>query len=49
MEERILGSSHMETIDTLNSLGAVLHRQGRFTEAEQDGLQVLEGSKRILG
>jgi tetratricopeptide (TPR) repeat protein len=45
----ILGEEHSDTLDSLNSLGIDLARQGKYSEAEAAHKRVLEVRERILG
>ncbi|OCK73508.1 hypothetical protein K432DRAFT_233234, partial [Lepidopterella palustris CBS 459.81] len=49
VRETILGAEHLDTLNSLNSLGLVLNLQGRYSEAEAMHQRALEAKERVLG
>ncbi|KAJ4298214.1 hypothetical protein N0V90_006113 [Kalmusia sp. IMI 367209] len=49
VRESVLGAEHPDTLNSINSLGLVLHRQGRYKEAEAMHQRGLEVKKRLFG
>ncbi|KAH0556924.1 hypothetical protein GP486_005284, partial [Trichoglossum hirsutum] len=47
--EATLGAEHLETLNSINSLGVVLALQGKYIEAEAMYRRALEGEERVLG
>ncbi len=41
LKEKVLGPEHPDTLTSLNNLGAVLDRQGKYEEAEKMHRQAL--------
>jgi hypothetical protein len=35
LREGALGKEHLDTLDSMNNLAGVLHRQGKYEEAEE--------------
>lgn len=49
VREELLGPEHMETLDSLNSLGMALGRLGRYDEAKKLHQKAMEAKERTLG
>ncbi|KAF1365026.1 TPR-like protein [Lizonia empirigonia] len=49
VREELLGPEHLETLDSLNSLGMALGRLGRYDEAKKLHQKALEAKERTLG
>jgi len=49
VRESYLGLEHPETLRSMDALSFVLHRQGKYGEAENMQRQVLETHKKVLG
>jgi len=47
--EKVWGSEHMLTLDTVNNLGNLYANQGKMAEAEQMYLRALQGYEKALG
>ncbi|KAI9771284.1 MAG: hypothetical protein M1840_002254 [Geoglossum simile] len=47
--ETTLGAEHLETLNSINSLGVVLGWQGKYIEAEAMHRRALEAKERVLG
>ena len=45
----MLGPEHPSTLTSVNNLGLVLQRQGKYEEAEAMHRRDLEGSEKVLG
>jgi hypothetical protein len=46
---RVLGQEHPHALTSMGNLASTYGRQGRWTEAEGLGVQVMEIRKRVLG
>lgn len=46
---RVLGDEHPDTLASINSMGVLLHDQGRLAEAETYYREALDKSRRLLG
>jgi serine/threonine protein kinase len=49
MERRVLGATDATTLATMNNLGAVLAREGKYSPAEQLYGKLIETKRRVLG
>jgi non-specific serine/threonine protein kinase/serine/threonine-protein kinase len=49
IQQHVLGPDHPETLETMNTLAAVLAHEGRYTEAEKLNRQTLDIRRRVLG
>ncbi|KAL1989597.1 hypothetical protein VTN49DRAFT_6794 [Thermomyces lanuginosus] len=47
--EKVLGSDHPETLDSVNNLGVALKKQGQYGKAKEMLHQALEGRQKVLG
>ena len=47
--KRVLGEEHPSTLTSIGNLASTYWNQGRWEEAEELGVQVMEMSKRVLG
>ncbi|KAJ4301286.1 hypothetical protein N0V90_003377 [Kalmusia sp. IMI 367209] len=47
--EKVLGSEHPHTLNSMNDFGSLLKDQGKYEEAEAMHRQCLEGYKKVLG
>ena len=47
--EKVLGHLHVDTLTSVQNLGATLEEQGKFEEAEAMLRQALEGREKVLG
>jgi tetratricopeptide (TPR) repeat protein len=47
--ERVLGAEHPDTLTSMNNLALTYRNQGRWKEAEELNVQVMEMRKRVLG
>ncbi len=47
--KRVLGEKHPSTLTSMNNLASTYRNQGRWTEAKQMEVQVMEMSRRVLG
>ena len=47
--KRVLGEEHPDTLTSIGNLALTYRNQGRWKEAEQLEVQVLEMTKRVLG
>jgi hypothetical protein len=45
----VLGEEHLNTLMSIGNLAAIYQNQGRFREAEELELQLIETRKRVLG
>ena len=48
-QRRVLSDKHPHTLTTMQSLGSLLKREGRFTDAEPALREALDGQRRLLG
>jgi Tetratricopeptide repeat len=48
MTKRLLGQEHPDTLSSMNNLASTYQNQGRWKEAEELGVQVMETTKRVL-
>jgi Tetratricopeptide repeat len=48
MTKRLLGQEHPGTLSSMNNLASTYQNQGRWKEAEELGVQVMETTKRVL-
>ena len=49
LNQKVLGTEHPSTLDSMNSLAVVLYRQGRYDEAEAAHRQTLQLMQKVLG
>jgi hypothetical protein len=47
--EKALGPEHVDTVTSIDNLGTVLERQGKYEEAEAMHRRALEGYEEVLG
>jgi hypothetical protein len=47
--KRVLGLEHPDTLTSINNLALTYSRQGRWQEAEELEVQVMETRKKVLG
>jgi Tetratricopeptide repeat len=47
--KRVLRDEHSDALATVNSLAPTYRSQGRWNEAEEPFVQVMETTKRVLG
>jgi len=47
--KRLLGQEHPDTLTSIGNLASTFWNQGRWKEAEDLEVQVIETSKRVLG
>jgi hypothetical protein len=47
--KRVLGVEHPDTLRSMSNLALTFHGQGRWKEAEELNVQVIETRKRVLG
>jgi hypothetical protein len=46
---RVLGEEHPDTLTSIDNLASTYRNQGRWKEAEELEVQVMETSSRVLG
>ncbi len=46
---RVLGNEHPSTLASINNMGSLLYKQGKYDEAEVYYTEALEGRRRVLG
>jgi Tetratricopeptide repeat len=46
---RVLGQEHLDTLNSIGILASTFWNQGRWKEAEELDVQVMETRKRVLG
>jgi hypothetical protein len=49
IQKRVLGEEHLDTLESMGSLAITYGKQGRWKEAEELEVQVVETRKRVLG
>ena len=49
MRKRVLGAEHPDTLTSMGNLELIYGNQGRWKEAEELEVQVMETRKRVLG
>jgi hypothetical protein len=49
MSKRVLGDEHPDTLTSMGNLALTYSNQGRWKEAEELEVQVIETRKRVLG
>ncbi|KAH8761907.1 hypothetical protein BGZ57DRAFT_992576, partial [Hyaloscypha finlandica] len=47
--KRVLGQEHLDTLTSIANLASIYRNQGRWKEAEDLDVQVIETRKRVLG
>jgi hypothetical protein len=47
--KKVLGAEHPDTLVTMHILALIYWSQGRWKEAEELGVQVIETRKKVLG
>ena len=47
--KKVLGQEHPDTLNSMANLASTFWSQGRWKEAEELGVQVVEARKRVLG
>jgi hypothetical protein len=49
MRKRVLGQEHPDTLTSMGNLASTYKNQGRWKEAEELNVQMMETRKRVLG
>ena len=49
MKKKLLGAEHPDTLNSMGNLAVTYSNQGRWNEAEQLEVQVMEMRKKLLG
>ena len=49
IKKKVLGAEHPDTLSSMGSLASTYLHQGRWNEAEQVEVQVMEMRKKVLG